>query len=179
MFWGSFLYNKKGLCHIWKTETAKEKKEADTELEALNISLEPAAKKAWELDMWMSQLNLQQKPAGQTPQWCFTAKRGKVVQQGKEGIDWYQYSKIILHQKLLPFTQECQKDQPKIIVQEDRATPHVSLHNLTLFGEYSLERLDWPGNSPDLNAIKPCWPWMKWVTTKSSPLKCRGLAEEA
>ena len=58
MFWGSFLYDKKGPCHIWKTETAKEKKEADTELEALNVSLEPAAKEAWELDMWMSWLNL-------------------------------------------------------------------------------------------------------------------------
>ena len=46
-------------------------------------------------------------------------------------------------------------------------TPHVSLHNLAFFGEYSLEYLDWPGNSPDLNTIKPCWPWIKWVTTKS------------
>ena len=58
---------------------------------------------------------------------------------------------------------------------EDGATPHVSPHNLALFGEYGLERLDWPGNSPDLNAIEP---WMKRVTTKSGPLKHRGPAEE-
>ena len=30
MFWGSFSYDKKGPCHIWKAETPKEKKEADT-----------------------------------------------------------------------------------------------------------------------------------------------------
>lgn len=25
--------------------------------------------------------------------------------------------------------------------------------------------LDWPGNSPDLNAIEPCWPFLKRLTT--------------
>ena len=58
MFWGSFSYDKKGSCHIWKNEMVKEKKEAEEELEALNTSLEPAAKEAWELDMRMSHLNL-------------------------------------------------------------------------------------------------------------------------
>ena len=28
MFWGCFSYDKKGPCHIWEEETAKEKKEA-------------------------------------------------------------------------------------------------------------------------------------------------------
>ena len=69
MFWGSFSYDKKGPCHIWKNETVKERREADQELEALNAALEPAAKEAWELDMRMSRLNLQRKPAGRTPQW--------------------------------------------------------------------------------------------------------------
>jgi transposase len=29
-------------------------------------------------------------------------------------------------------------------------------------------RLIWPSNSPDLNAIEPCWFWMKRQTTKYS-----------
>ena len=31
-------------------------------------------------------------------------------------------------------------------------------------------KLLWPANSPDLNAIEPCWFWMKRQTTK------RGIA---
>lgn len=27
-------------------------------------------------------------------------------------------------------------------------------------------RMLWPSNSPDLNAIEACWPWMKRQTTK-------------
>ena len=63
-------------------------------------------------------------------------------------------------------------------MQEDGPTPHISPHNLALFQEFGLERLDWPGNSPDLNAIEPCWPWMKRRTTREGPLRHRGEAEE-
>ena len=106
------------------------------------------------------------------------SKRGKLVRQGRGGIDWYRYSKLILRKKLLPFAKECQKDRLGTIVQEDGATPHISPHNLALFREFGLERLDWPGNSPDLNAIKPCWPWMKRWTTREGPLQHQVKAEE-
>ena len=41
-----------------------------------------------------------------------------------------------------------------------------------------MEHLDWPGNSPDLNAIEPCWPWMKRMTTKEGGSKTWALAEK-
>ena len=41
MFWGAYSYDYKGPCHIWNQETAKEKKEAVTELEKMNNELEP------------------------------------------------------------------------------------------------------------------------------------------
>jgi hypothetical protein len=44
MFWGCFLYNKKGPCYIWETETLKEKKEADTWLAEQNKILKPICK---------------------------------------------------------------------------------------------------------------------------------------
>ena len=44
MFWGCFCWDKKGPCHIWTKETSIERKEAEKELEKLNIALEPALK---------------------------------------------------------------------------------------------------------------------------------------
>jgi transposase len=30
--------------------------------------------------------------------------------------------------------------------------------------------MDWPGNSPDLNAIEPAWPWLKRrITSRGAP----------
>jgi len=37
----------------------------------------------------------------------------------------------------------------------------------------------WCGNSPDLNAIEPCWPWMKRQTTKKGAPKSRAEAIRA
>jgi hypothetical protein len=42
-----------------------------------------------------------------------------------------------------------------------------------------INKLDWPGNSPDLNAIEPCWPIMKRDTTKTGAPKNRVIAEKA
>ena len=36
MFWGCFSFDKKGPYHIWKTETAKEKKAAKKEINKIN-----------------------------------------------------------------------------------------------------------------------------------------------
>jgi len=36
MFWGSFSYDKKGLCYIWEKETLKEKRERKANLDAKN-----------------------------------------------------------------------------------------------------------------------------------------------
>jgi hypothetical protein len=41
MFWGSFSYDKKGLCHIWKSETAAKKKQAKAQIDKMNADLEP------------------------------------------------------------------------------------------------------------------------------------------
>ena len=43
--------------HIWKKETAKEKKEAQKVIDALNVKLEPSAKAEWEITTSMRRLN--------------------------------------------------------------------------------------------------------------------------
>ncbi|KMP03202.1 hypothetical protein CIRG_02894 [Coccidioides immitis RMSCC 2394] len=37
----------------------------------------------------------------------FTVKTGKLVRQGKGGVDWYRYQKEVLLAKLFPFVKEC------------------------------------------------------------------------
>ena len=44
IFWGCFSYDKKGPCHIWKSETQKEKEEVKKDLAAVNAANKPAAK---------------------------------------------------------------------------------------------------------------------------------------
>ena len=44
MFWGCFIYDRKGLFYIWKDETVAEKKESKAYIDAMNKILEPKLK---------------------------------------------------------------------------------------------------------------------------------------
>ena len=103
MFWGCFSYDKKGPYHIWKAETAAEKKACKADLDRMNALLEPEAKEAWELETYMRRMGLRNKP-GKKPEWKFTAETGKITISGKKGgITWYRYQKQVLISKLLKF----------------------------------------------------------------------------
>ncbi len=78
MLWGSFSYNKKGPCHIWKPEAKKDRELAEKEFERLNLDLEPIMKEIWELEVEMARLGLRKKP-GKLPAWKFTAKNGRLT----------------------------------------------------------------------------------------------------
>ena len=165
MFWGYFSYEKKGPFHIWKPETAAEKRAAQGEIDKINEALEPLAKENWELEIGMKRMGLRTKE-GRKPVWKWDEKHGKVARKGKGGIDWYRYQKTVLLPKLLPFAKDCIKDRPDTVVQENRAPSHASKHQDLVFMDAEVLRLLWPGNSPDLNMIEQCWPWMKRQTTR-------------
>ena len=135
MFWGCFSYEKKGPFHIWKPETAAEKRAAQGEIDKINEALEPLAKENWELEIGMKRMGLRTK-GGRKPVWKWDEKHGKVARKGKGGkggIDWYRYQKTILLPKLLPFAKECIKDRPDTVLQENRASSHASKHQDLVF----------------------------------------------
>ena len=183
MFWGCFSYDYKGPCHCWKSETAKEKKIAENHIKGLNDRLEPAARQEWELNQGTSRLGLRG-VGGPKPKWRFNEATGAYVRKkGSKGIDWWRYRTVILEPLLIPFAKRCNLNQLlmselPMLVQEEKAPAHASKYQDELFRLHDIMRLLWPGNSPDMNMIEPCWPWMKRTTTKKGAPRTRRDAEE-
>ncbi|EOA86837.1 uncharacterized protein SETTUDRAFT_87293 [Exserohilum turcica Et28A] len=151
MFWGCFLYDKKGPCHIYQLETKAEREDAARRIEQLNAELEPLQREEWELSESMRRTGLRNK-RGRKPQWRWTEKTGKLVRKSGGGIDWWRYQACVLIPKLIPFAKECLQDRPRTV------------------------RLLWCGNSPDCNCIEPCWFYMKRETTKKGAPQSRAEA---
>lgn len=179
MFWGCFSYDRRGPCHCWLPETKQEKEAAIKRIEELNQELEPIMKAQWELETGMQRLNLRRRKPGKKPQWKWNKKNGKLSRGKGAGIDWYRYQSTILLPKLIPFAKECQAERPGIVVQEDKAPAHDHYVQSYVYSLEGVQRLLWCGNSPDLNAIEPCWPWMKRYTTKKGAPKNRAEAIRA
>ncbi|OJZ80204.1 hypothetical protein ASPFODRAFT_148152, partial [Aspergillus luchuensis CBS 106.47] len=98
----------------------------------------------------------------------------------KGGVDWYRYYKKVLVPRLVPFAKECQRERPNTIILEDGAPAHSHHFQHTIYNIYDIQKfLDWPGNSPDLNAIECAWPWMKRRTTSRGAPRDKKTAEEA
>jgi transposase len=172
MWWSCFSYDFKGPYHIWRTQTVAERKRDDIKLAELNETLEAAARAEWELSTGLRRINLRRNPGGKKPQWRWNRSTGKLVRKSQGGIDFWRYYKEIMLAKLIPFAQKCQKERPDTLVQEDGAPAHAHEHQAPVYSLFGIARLIWPGNSPDLNAIEPCWPWMKkTITSRGAPQK--------
>jgi len=166
MWWSSFSYYEKGPCYIWKDETVKERNNAIKDLEKRNALIEEENKRMWEITKGIERVGLRNKP-GKRPAWKHTKENGAYIRtKGKGGIDWYRYQEVILKKKLLPFAKQHTLRYPSTIVQEDGAPSHSCDYQKEVFDFWKVIKLLWPGNSPDLNAIEPCWWYMKQKTTK-------------
>jgi transposase len=143
-------------------------------LEARNLLIEKANKAKWmkEQKRWLREWTKAhgRAPGGKRKTWKHNKETGAfVVKNGRGGINWYRYQQKILREKLLPFAQECKKDRPKTIVQEDNAPAHKSHYQGAVYSLFQVIKMLWPANSPDLNAIEKAWFYMKRETTKRGP----------
>nr|KMM66459.1 hypothetical protein CPAG_02798 [Coccidioides posadasii RMSCC 3488] len=141
-------------------QTAAAKRQAQKELDALNIDREIKAREEWELVNGIHRLRIRPN-CGRKPTFKFTVKTGKLVRRGKGGVDWYRYQKEVLLAKLFPFIKECLESRPNTVVLEDGAPAHTHFYQQELYNIHKINRLLWPGNSPDLNMIEPAWMWLK------------------
>ena len=169
MIQGCFSYDKKGPLHIYLLETAQQKKATAIEIKALNLELEPKCREEWELQVNMGRLKLHPSYIpGRIPTFTFTKKTSHLERdpKSKDSIDQYLYYNKVLIPKLIPFVKEYMVEQPNTIILEDRVPPHSYHFQQRVYDSAGIAQLlDWPGNSPDLNAIKPIWPFLKQQTT--------------
>ena len=165
MFWGSFTYDRKGPIHIYKAEIKKQKEHAEKELNKLNKEREPELRTQWELGPGgVARIGLRNKP-GRKPQWKFIKTNSKLVREGKGGIDFWRYLTEVVDLHLLLFAQECLQTRPGILLVEDGAPCHKHFYTQELWTQKGIPKLEWPGNSPDLNAIEPAWGYLKRKST--------------
>jgi transposase len=177
MWWSAFCYDDKGPYHIWEKETKEEKAECKEEIVRRNAKRYESDKAAWEAYYASKHKVTRAKPI---PPFKHTPKWGLIeVKTGRGGINWYRYQKKILIEKLIPFAQGLQWKRPKIMVQEDNAPAHASKYQEEVYSFAKVYRLLWPGNSPDLNAIEPCWYWMKRKTTEKGAIYSEKELKEA
>ena len=68
MFWGCFIYDRKGPFYIWKDETAAEMKESKAYIDAMNEVLELKLKAKWEFETVIRRMGLKNM-GGTKPTW--------------------------------------------------------------------------------------------------------------
>ena len=143
----------------------------------MNLLLEPILRTEWELEVGLARIGLRNRK-GKKPQWKWDQKHGRLTRQTGSGIDWWRYQSCVLFPKLFPFAKECEKDRLNTIVQEDKAPAHAHHAQQRIYDIHNIQRLFWCGDSPDLNAIEPCWFGMKRATTKKGAPQNRAQAIE-
>jgi hypothetical protein len=169
---GSFSYHHKGPCHIYQKETATQKKQSVKKIEELDKVLEQQRHDEWELDNPMRRLRLTTVP-GPKPKWTWNVANGKLQRSKKGGVDWWRYYSEIQIPKLFPF---CKRIGGVVI--EDGAGCHIHHFVQAQYKQHGVERVTWPGNSPDLNAIEAVWPVLKRQTTLKGAHETRSSAEK-
>jgi hypothetical protein len=81
------------------------------------------------------------KKPGRQPKFKHTEETGAyVLKDGKGGINWYRYKKVIIEPLLIPFAKLCKKDRTNTVVQEDGAPTHSSKYQRKVYSFHQIHR---------------------------------------
>jgi hypothetical protein len=169
MFWGTFSYNTKGLCYVYEKETAAQTKQYAALIKAHNNLQMPAIQAKWDIKVaadiakWAVLNRL--KP-GKLALFVNFVKRHPLImsrEKNNGGIDHMRYRYEVVEPLIIPYIRERaiqlphdpdNLNIPGPIFQQDNAVSHKSKWTLALFAKEGIELLEYPGNSPDMSAIK-------------------------
>ena len=182
-FYGAFTYNHKGPCHIYAQETKAEAQAAEVALTRENAERRKQATSAQyharaalrAIDP--NDRNLRSRKAQ------YTKKDNYVRGTRQRGsIDGYRHREEAL-KKVVQWIQGLRAQGVEVILLEDGAPAHNSKIAKDYLSVHKIQRMEWPGHSPDMNASEYAWPWIRRHITKEMPQstcekECRQQWEE-
>lgn len=168
-FYASFRYNHKGPCHVYYEETEVEKRAAAEHIEALNHDQKTRDNK---LQIYartaLNQLNesdVNRRYNTRKKQYVPSTMDYVRGDRARGGVDGYRHREGAL-KKVVPWIQSLEKQGIKCVLQQDGAPSHKARISRDYLIIEQVDRLWWPGHSPDVNAIEHAWPWLRQHVTK-------------
>ena len=163
-FWGCYTMYRQGPCIFFDKETQEVKEAAKADLITrngpyLDQLLQAQARLADENARRPKSRQLKRIQKPHAPQY----KRGD---RARGGIDWYRYQEQVIKPHLAPFIMKIIRTYGHCYLVQDGAPAHNAWPQSEHLNIPGLTILPWPGNSPDLNQIEPCWYHLKRQVTK-------------
>ena len=159
MFWAVYTSELKGPCYMFGKETALERKAAEENLAHRNADIDSQQQVVREQFLAEQQKKPKSRRLKRIPK--VQGVRFERNKNARGGIDWYRYQTYILLPRLIPFINEVIDRYGECFLVQDGAPAHNAWQQNELFNIQGLTVLPWPGNSPDLNQIEPCWYHLK------------------
>ena len=164
MFWAAYTSEMKGPSYMFGKETAAKKEAAKEDLAQRNADIDA------QQQLVREQFIAEQQKMPKSRR----LKRIRKVQgirfdrnkNARGGINWYHYQTYVLLPRLIPFIKEVIERYGEYYLVQDRAPAHNAWQQNELLEIQGLTILLWPGNSQDLNQIKPCWYHLKQHISK-------------
>jgi hypothetical protein len=180
MFYGAFMYNYKGPCRIYPRETKEEKEAAEVALAQEN------AERAAHLDLTQTRARSALRILNETDSngQYNTRKRQYIPSKmdyhrgirAKGGVDGFRHREGAL-KKVVPWLEQLQAQGVDVLLLEDGAPPHKSRISNDYLDVHFIEKISWPGHSPDVNASEHAWPWQRRYITRNNKTPSRNEAE--
>jgi hypothetical protein len=174
-FYACFRYDYKGPCHVYYPETEAEKAAAEVHIQQLNADQKTRDNK---LQIYARQ-GLNQLGESDVNRRYNTRKQQYIPSQmdyrrgdrARGGVDGYRHREGAL-QKVIPWIKQLKSRGISCILQQDSASAHKARISRDLLIIEDVERLWWPGHSPEVNAIEHTWPWIRRHVTKDFTPSC-------
>jgi len=170
-FYGIFTYNNKGPCIIYSKEDKEERWASEAALELENhqrrqkaVYAQKTARSALQ-EMGESEINSRKQQYTQKDDYTRGFK-------SRGGIDGYRHREMALKQ-VVPWMKSLKDSGRNPILLEDGAPAHQSRIANDFLDVNLINKLDWPGHSPEINAEEHAWPWIRRHITKDfAPSTC-------
>lgn len=174
-FYACFRYDYKGPCHVYFEETPAEKAAAEAHIIELNTSQETRDNK---LQIYARQSlgvlqedDVNRRYNTRKKQYVPSIMDYKRGNRARGGVDGYRHREGAL-KKVVPWIQNLEERGVRCILQQDGAPAHKARISRDFLIVEHVDRLWWPGHSPEVNAIEHAWPGIRRHVTKEFTPSC-------